>query len=115
MESEPRSRMLQPEELVEVHSREINIDLEKEHFEEVNVQLSSSDDEDQNKHQEPKPDIIQRNIKVQSREIPTPTPESTPSQPQANTEEKKTSPIVYVTIIGIAAAFGYLFFRYMKK
>lgn len=111
MSSEPRSRMLQPEELVDVRSRELNIDLEKEQFEEVNVQLSSSDDEDQkpqDKQLGAKPAVVQRQVKLQTREVPQPAPAQQPTQP---VQDSKTSPYVYAAIFGAAVVVGYLIYR----
>lgn len=121
MASEPHSRMLRPEELTNVHSRELKIDLENEHFEEVNVRLSSDDEEDAPKSQQPP--VVQRNVKLQSREINIEEPAPTVNQAQKKenvqvkaspTEEKGSSPLLYVGVAAAAIVAGIIIIKLMK-
>lgn len=121
MASEPHSRMLRPEELTNVHSRELKIDLENEHFEEVNVRLSSDDEEDDPKAQQPP--VVQRNVKLQSREINIEEPAPTVNQAQKKenvqvkaspTEEKGSSPLLYVGVAAAAIVASIIIIKLMK-
>lgn len=121
MASEPHSRMLRPEELTNVHSRELKIDLENKQFEEVNVRLSSDDDEDAPKAQQPP--VVQRNVKLQSREINLEEPAPTVNQAQkkenvqvkaAATEEKGSSLLLYVGVAAAAIVAGIIIIKLMK-
>ena len=75
------------------------------------LKFSSSDDEDQkpqDKQLGAKPAVVQRQVKLQTREVPQPAPAQQPTQP---VKDSKTSPYVYVAIFGAAVVVGYLIYR----
>ena len=61
--------MLRPDQLTNIRSRELNIDIEKEKFEEVNVQLSSSSDDEHPKNKTSKkssqPKLSEKSTKLE--------------------------------------------------